>query len=92
MTKELTAKITTEETAQISDFDSRRCSQRCTHCWKEDGIYHCFLTGHREKIEGFEGFEDVDTKEYDNADTYGFKRTERCIAMFGGIEEEQGNK
>ena len=92
MSKEITKTI--EKTIAISEFDNKRCSRNCAYCIKTNGNYRCYLNstcGDYQEIEGFAGYDDVETKEYEAADTYGFKRTMYCLKTFGnyGDDDEQ---
>lgn len=84
MSKEITKPI--EKTIAISEFDSKRCSRNCNYCTKHNGNYRCYLNsicGDYQEIEGFAGYDDVEAEEYEAADTYGFKRTDTCLKLFG---------
>lgn len=89
MSKEITKTI--EKTIAISEFDNKRCSRNCDYCIKTNGNYRCYLNstcGDWEEIEGFAGYDDVETKEYEAADTYGFKRTKYCLKTFENYEDD----
>lgn len=84
MSKNITKTI--EKTIAISEFDNKRCSRHCNYCSKTNGNYRCYLNstcGDWEEIEGFDGYDDIDSREYEDADTYGFKRTDTCLKLFG---------
>ena len=73
-------------TIAVSEFSSKRCSRDCRFCKKYNGLYRCYLHSSGnffEDIEGFDGYDDIDSKEYSDADTYGFKRTDGCLKVFG---------
>lgn len=81
MSKKITKSITKNITIEISEFENIRCSRNCNYCYKENGLYYCFL---RDKDgEDIELLDDIDDSNYDSADTYGFKRTDYCIEQFG---------
>lgn len=88
MSKSIKAKI--EIAAEISQYDVKRCSRDCPFC-KKNGYYKCYLrniygTGATcDEIEGFDGFDDFDAP--NTADSYGFKRTELCLKIFGNAEK-----
>lgn len=94
MSKIVKAKI--EVGVEVSQYDAERCSRDCPFCEKTNGNYKCYLRNIYgvgavcDEIEGFDGFDDFDAS--DTADSYGFKRTELCLKIFGNalIADEAG--